>query len=110
MAVLTVVPISVTPAVTTMVAAAGGGDEFRGTGKEILRVRNGGGSPITVTIAAVNPAGCPAGTLHNIAQAVAAGAEIAITNLNPDRFNAADGNVDVTYSGVTSVTVGVIGL
>lgn len=107
MAVLTVVPISVTPAETTMAAAAGGGDEFRNTGKERFRVRNGGGSSITATLAAVSAAGCPAGTLHNLVITVPAGEERCVTNLATARFNAADGNVDVTYSGVTSVTVGV---
>lgn len=107
MAVLTVVPTSITPTATTMVAAAGGGDEFRNTGKERFRIRNGGGSSITATIAAVSAAGCPAGTLHDITITVPAGQERCVTNLPTGRFNAADGNVDVTYSGVTSVTVGV---
>jgi len=107
MAVLTVVATSLTPAVSTLVAAAGGGDSFRNTGKERFRCRNASGAPITVTLAAQHAAGCPAGTLHDVVMTVAAGAEECVTNLDPARFNNSSGNVLVTYSSVTTVTVGV---
>lgn len=92
---------------TLLVAAAGGGDSFPNTGVERFRVRNSDSSSKTVTIVAQNPAGCPAGTAHNIVQSVAVGDEMVIRNLDPARFNDANGRVNVTYSAVTSVTVGV---
>lgn len=107
MAVLSVVAISITPAATTMVAASAGGDSFRNTGRERFRVRNGGGATITATVAATSPVGCPAGNLHPIAITVPAGQERCVSNLDPNRFNDESGQVTVSYTGVTSVTVGV---
>ncbi len=107
MAVLTAVQASVVPVVNTLVAAAGGGDKYNNSGRERFRVRNGGGSTITVTITAVAALGCPAGTLHDISFTVAAGAEKVVGALDPLRFNDSNGQVSVGYSAVTSVTVGV---
>lgn len=107
MAVLTTVQASITPAVNTLVAASGGGDKFNNSGVERFRVRNGGGSTITVTITAVAALGCPAGTLHDLVFTVAAGAEKVVGKLDPNRFNDVNGQVSVGYSAVTSVTVGV---
>ncbi len=107
MAVLTVVQASITPAVNTLVAAAVGGDSFPNSGVERFRVRNGSGGSITVTVAAQSAVGCPAGTLHNVVLTVAAGAEQVVGRLDPNRFNDVNGRVQVTYSAVTTVTVGV---
>src|SRR5687768_50942 len=107
MAVLVVKEPGIAPVVSTLVAAAGGGDSFPNTGVERFRVRNNDAASKTVTITAQNAAGCPAGTLHNIVLTVAAGAEQCVKNLPPARFNDANGRVVVTYSAVTSVFVGV---
>ena len=107
MAVLNVAQTGITPVANTLVAAAGGGDHIPNTGVERFRVRNASGGSITATLAAVSAAGCPAGTLHNIVMTVPAGEERVVRNLDPARFNDANGRVAVTYSAVTSVTVGV---
>ncbi len=108
MAVLSVVNTAPgVPATTTLVAAAGGGDSFPNTGVEQFRVRNADASSKTVTFVAQNAVGCPAGVLHNIVLTVPAGAEQTVRNLDMARFNDANGRVQVTYSAVTSVTVGV---
>ncbi len=94
----------VTPALT---AAAGGGDKFTPDRDTFLRIANGGGSPITVTI--VTPR---ADALGN---AVADNA-ISVTNAQeriigpfPAEYYAdpADGLANITYSSPTSVTVGI---
>ena len=81
-----------------------GGDTFAGTGKETLIVANGSGAPINVTLASfksVNGLAVPSRVV-----AVAAGATKHIA-VGKEHVDPADGNVDVTYSSATDVTVGV---
>jgi hypothetical protein len=108
MAQLTVrIPAAAAGVVSTLVAAAGGGDQFANTGSERFRVRNNDASAKTVTIVAQNADGCPSNTPHNLVLTVAAGEERVVKNLRPERFNDVNGNVQITYSAVTSVFVGV---
>ena len=86
-------------------AAAGGGDYFATTGREIFVITNGGGSPITVTFAHQNQ--CNQGFSHDSAQSIAAGATRYLGPFDRFRFGDSSGNVQVTYSAVTSVTVAV---
>jgi len=107
MAVLTAVQAGNSGTVATLAAASVGGDKFDNPGDgRRFRVRNGSGSSITVTFTATQPAGCPAGTLHDLAVTVAAGVE-KVLKLDPNRFNDGNGQVSVAYSSVTTVTVGV---
>lgn len=88
-------------------AADAAGDQFANTGKCILHVKNGGASAITVTIASQisNP---PAGTIAQDQQVtVAAGSEKMIGPFPQSAFNDENGQVHVSYSGVTSVTIAV---
>lgn len=105
----TILPAGLNP---TFAAAAGGGDKVQAGPAVFLVVKNGGGAPITVTIddpTSVSPAG---------AQAFNPDLSVSVTNaqerwIGPltDRFtNPADGLVAWTYSGVTTVTVGVFQL
>lgn len=107
MAVLTTVQPATGGSVATLASAAGGGDKFNNTGRERFRVRNGSGSTITVTFTAVRAAGCPAGTLHDLAVTVAAGVEKAFGPFDVNRFNDVNDQVSVGYSSATTVTVGV---
>lgn len=107
MAVLTTVQVAAGGAVATLVSAAGGGDKFNNTGRERFRVRNGSGASINVTFTAVRAAGCPAGTLHDLVVAVAAGVEKAFGPFDINRFNDVNDQVSVAYSSATTVTVGV---
>lgn len=84
-------------------AASGGGDKIPWGESVFAVVKNGGGSPITVTV--VSP-----GTESNLpigdqAITVGAGAEAWI-HLGAPVFRNAQRQVDLTYSGVTSVTLG----
>lgn len=111
MADLTVVTPTVAGVADSMVAAAVGGDAFVNDGKTLLRVTNGSGGSINVTIASqysVNQA-LPPGTANaNQVVAVGAGATKYIGPFPRGSWNDANGKVQVSYSAVTSVTVGAV--
>jgi hypothetical protein len=90
----------------TLIPAGASGDTFANTGNEVLMVKNGGATEITVTI--VSAVKCNQGFSHDLAVTVSAGAEKLIGSFNPARFNTSDGIASITYSASTSVTVGVI--
>ena len=104
MATLTVNQVTITGLTDALVAAAGGGDDFLNTGKEWFEVNNGGGGSITVTFA--TPATVEGVAIDNPAIAVGAGVRKKIGPFAPGLFNDSNGKVQVTYSGVTTVTVG----
>lgn len=87
-------------------AATGGGDTIvLGTvavGSVIFLVANGDVASKTVTL--TGTVTCSQGSTHNQAVVVGAGVTMAIL-INPACVNATTGNVAVTYSAVTSVTV-----
>lgn len=86
----------------TYVAASAGGDTLGAVRNGVLRVKNGGASPVTVTV--VTPGSTQYGQADpDIPVVVAAGAEVAIGPLSDSL--AVDGVISVTYSAVTSVTV-----
>ena len=103
MAQLTVQKISQTGLAPAFAAAAAGGDTFANGGRAILHVKNGGAGSINVTINSVKP--CDQGFDHDVVVAVPAAGERIIGPFDPARFNDSSGNVSVTYSGVTTVTV-----
>jgi hypothetical protein len=99
------------PGTLTYAAASGGGDTLAlgtKTSRPVFLVRNGSGSAITVTLAGINP--CSQGVLHSQAVVCAAGADTEIVPLPQviDQTPATAGNVTVTYSAVTSLTVAVV--
>lgn len=111
MAALTIQSISATGVGPTYAAAAGGGDTFAPTDmtKHFLHVKNGGGGSINVVIDDPTSATPTGATAFNpdTTTAVPNGGERMIA-VDPSRFrDNATGNVSITYSGVTSVTIGV---
>lgn len=110
MATLTPVTPDITGPLLGAVAATGGGDQFANTGREFFYIKNGGGGAITVTFD--SPTTCSfnvaANSNHDAAISVGAAAERIIGPFPTVRFNDGSGNVQVSYSGVTSVTVSVI--
>src|SRR5262245_13087757 len=110
MALLTVQRPSLTGTIVTEAAASAGGDSFPNTGTESFIINNGGASPVTVTFRAGPNAcsfGLSGGTSHDLPIAVAAGERRVIGPFPTSRFNDVNGNVQVTYSAVTTVTVAV---
>ncbi len=109
MALLTTQQIANSGLNPSFVAAAGGGDTFRAEDTVFLVVKNGGGSSITATIA--TPATSSEGlAIADAAVSVTNGQERWIGPFKDEFRDPATGLVTVTYSGVTSVTVGVFRL
>jgi hypothetical protein len=94
------------PVLITYAAASGGGDTIAtgGLTNVILKVRNGSGSAITVTLAGT--IACSQGATHNVVVSCAATSDTEIP-VPAQCINAVTGNVAVTYSAVTTVTVAV---
>ena len=90
-------------------AANAGGDTFQNDGNTLLWVYNGGTSSITVTVTAQS-AGPWDDTPKNETITVPAGEWRLAGPFAPQRFNNTNGQVALSYSGVTSVVVGAIKL
>jgi hypothetical protein len=91
-------------------ACAGGGDSFVNSGKERVHIKNASGGSITVTFASGSNK-CSFGvahTAHDRVVTVGAGADKWVDTFDPSQFNDASGNVNITYSGVTSLTIAVL--
>lgn len=95
----------------TYTACAAGGDTIQAPLDErtILHFKNAGASPQTVTVNAVSPTAARVAGVGNlpvpaIAVAIPAGGERMIGPI-PAAYIDAIGNINLTYSGVTSLTV-----
>jgi hypothetical protein len=109
MAILSTQQVSLTGLAPTYAAAAGGGDKFQPGTTVFLHVKNGSGAPITVTVDSKTPSSY--GDDVNIEVAVpATTGERMIGPFNPSRFSGSDGLADISYSGVTSLTIAVVRL
>lgn len=108
MAVLTVQTVVRSGVGPTYASCAGGGDKFLPDATTFLHVKNGSGGDLTVTVAAVATV-LPNLSVGNVAVSVPAGAERMIGPFPAQFFaNSADGNADITYSGVTSLTIAAV--
>ncbi|MGA4864102.1 hypothetical protein ACPB9J_15795 [Streptomyces lavendulocolor] len=105
MATLTTQTITAAGLDPTYAAASGGGDKVTPGPTTFLHVINGGGSPVTVTLAV--PGNFYAAVANpDLEVTVAASGERMIPVPQAPFANAADsGLASVSYSGVTSVTV-----
>jgi hypothetical protein len=93
----------------TLTAAAAGGDQFQNDGKTLLRIKNADGSGMTATVTAQTA--CNYGTVHSTTVTVGATTgDVLAGPFDPAIYNNSSGYVVVTYSAVTSVTVGVASL
>lgn len=110
MADLTPVALALAGVAPAPVAAAAGGDAIvKADGKAFARIINGGGGSITATVVAQQTTRPKDGTfpdmtMANQAVAVPAGASRVIGPF-PPAFIDANGKVQLTYSGVTTVTI-----
>lgn len=93
--------------VPSTVAASGGGDYVvparADDDRGFLMVTNGGGSPINVTIA--DPGTTAAGNSGSPTAVAVAASATKLIALSPGAINPANGQIAITYSAVTSVTV-----
>lgn len=106
----TINPQTVSGGAVTFTAASGGGDVVAcGTAtRPIILINNASGSSVSVTMAGKVP--CSQGSLHSVVVPCPAGA---ITEIDPpanviDAATATYGQVSLTYSATTSVTVGAV--
>lgn len=87
---------------SVLTAAAGGGDTCPAGDGVFLEANNGSGAPITITL--VTPGTVDGLAIADRAVIVPAGERWKIPV--PRLFAAADGQCSITYSGVTTLTVG----
>jgi hypothetical protein len=85
---------------------AANGNKFTNDGRCCLYVKNGGVGSIDVTID--TPGTVDGNAVANLVVAVGAGVNKLIGPFPPGIYNQSDGNVNVDYSGGTSVTAAVI--
>lgn len=106
MALLSTTAVTYAGVTPTLAAAAGGGDTFTPGPNLFLFVTNGGGSPITVTV--VTPGTARGQAISDLSVSVTNG-QSRLIRISPADFFAdpSTGVGNITYSGVTSVTVGV---
>lgn len=105
MADLTVVRTLETGVEATLAAASAGGDLCANTRRTLLKIVNGGGASITVTVSA-QQVSCGEIAAHHKTIVVAAGKTIYAGPFDRAIYNNADGKLVITYSGVTSLTIG----
>jgi hypothetical protein len=110
MAALTTQAVNLAGVGPTYAAAAGGGDTFQPSNNTFVHVKNGSGAPITVTI--VTPGSVSGQAVADVTVSVpATTGERMIGPLPGSLFaRASDGRADLTYSGVTSLTIAVLEL
>lgn len=108
MAQLTVQKLGTAGVSPTFAAADAAGDKFANNGRQFIVVQNGSATSVTVTINSQRK--CDQGFDHDLEVSVDASGEKWIGPFEPNRFNDGDGNVNVAYSAVTSVTVAALSL
>lgn len=105
MAALTPQQIVNTGVIPTYAACAAGGDTVAPGDNTFIHVKNASVGSLTVTVDSV--AASSYGTDVDLVVAIAAGAEKMIGPLPASRFaQASTGLVNITYSGVTTLTIG----
>ena len=90
----------------TFEAANAAGNFFENNGRTYLVVKNGDSSDHSVIID--SPGACDQGFYHDVTIVVTLAEERSIGPFSTARFNDTSGNVNVTYTAVTSVTVAAI--
>lgn len=106
MALLTVQPVTLTGMWPTLTAAAVGGNQFPNSGTEFLFVRNAHTAPITVTINSITP--CNQGFDHDLVVSVPNATDRFIGPFPKARFDDVNGQVLITYSLVTALSVAAV--
>lgn len=91
----------------TYAAAAGGGDRFTPGRSTWLHVKNGSGAPITVTIVTPRTDALGNAVADNTVSVPATTGERLIGPFPAEFYGSlTDGLADITYSGVTSLSIG----
>lgn len=92
--------------VTTLTAAAAGGDQFPNTGRELVMFKNGDVAAKTVTLVTGAAGADPDGlAITDKTIVVAAGDTVVMGPFPTGIYNDASGMMNLTYSAVTSCTL-----
>jgi len=91
----------------TYAACTAGGDKFQNDGRTLIHIKNGHSSPQTVTIAA-NVDNPPPGTIESDQAVAVTNAEERLIWVPQAGYNDANGDVNLSYSGVTALTIAII--
>ncbi len=106
MATLTVQQIDLDGEAADYVACGAGGDEFANNGKTYIHVKNTNAATRTVTVD--SPRLCDQGFAHDLAIIIpATTGDVKIGPFPTARFNDVNQKVQLTYSAVTNLTIGV---
>lgn len=106
MAVLAVKTVTAAGYETVALAAcAAGGDTFLNDGKVLIEINNA--AVASQDIIFVLPGTCDQGEAHTVTIAVGAGKRKVIGFLDPKLYNQSTGYVNITYSAVVTLTIGV---
>ena len=107
MATLTPQVVTLLGIIPTLVAAEVGGDEFVNSGRDFIHIKNTDAAAMDVTIDSQKP--CSQGEDHDcVVNIPATSGEKFIGPFPKDRFNDEGGKVQITYSAVTGVTIGIV--
>lgn len=107
MATLTTQTISRAGIQESLVAAAGGGDACECGDNVFLKINNGGGAPITVTLNVPSQVTFNNEVVSNRTVSVTNGQHRLIGPIKPSLYRSpTTGLCSITYSGVTTVTIG----
>lgn len=90
----------------TFESASAGGDYFNNNGNRKIILKNDDSSAKTITFIAQEP--CNQGHLHDKEVDVPAGEEHLVDNIPTNFYNDENGDVQMTYSSETSLTIAVI--
>ena len=97
---------------STYAAAGAGGDEFTNNGQEFIHIKNGSGGDLTVTVTAQRTSFTrpDAGVVSKADSVVVvtAGEERFIGPFPILAFNDSGNKAQITYSGVTSLTIAIL--
>ena len=109
MAELTVQQVTEAGGAATYVSATSEGDTADNNGNMFLHIKNGGGGSITATITALTTS-VDSGMYGDLTKAnatieVVSEGEAFIGGFAPAAFNDGNGEIAITYSGVSSVTI-----
>jgi len=106
MATLTVQDVDLDGQGATYAACAGGGDAFPNDGKTFIHLKNTNAATRTVTVNSQRT--CDQGFDHDVAVVIpATTGDVMIGPFPTARFNDATNLVQLTYSAVTNLTIGV---
>lgn len=92
----------------TLSAAAGGGDSWANTGKEFIYINNGDASPVTLTIVTQQTVDGQAVADRTVT--IPAGEFRLVGPFPVGTYNDGNNLCQLTYSGVTSLTLGIVKL